>query len=57
MRGLQFGLLHLVVGVPVAAAPVITVAGWWFTWVHLRAYRSTGSRAAAVAESTRAHLG
>ncbi len=57
LRGLQFGLLHLVVGVPVAAALAITVAGWWFTWVYLQAFRRSGSRAAAVAESTRAHLG
>ena len=57
LRCLQFGLLHLVVGVPVAAALGITVAGWWFTRVYLRAFRSTGSPAAALAESTRAHLG
>ncbi len=57
LRGLQFGLLHLVVGVPVAAGLAITVAGWWFTWVYLQAFRRTGSRAAALAESTRAHLG
>jgi len=56
-RGLQFGLLHLVVGIPIAAALAIAVAGWWFTWVYLRAHRRTGSPEAAVAESTRAHLG
>ncbi len=57
IRGLQFGLLHLVVGIPVAAALAITLAGWWFTRVYLRAYRSTGSAQEALAESTRAHLG
>ncbi len=57
VRGLQFGLLHLVVGIPVAAALALSVAGWWFTWVYLRAFSRTGSRAAALAESTRAHLG
>lgn len=57
LRGLQFGLLHLVVGVPIAAALAITVAGWWFTWVYLRAFRRTGSPTEALAESTRSHLG
>jgi len=56
-RGLQFGLLHLVVGIPVAAALALTVGGWWFTWVYLRAYRRTRSGIEALAESTRAHLG
>lgn len=56
-RGLQFGLLHLVVGIPVAAALAITLGGWWFTWVYLRAYRRTGSADEALVESTRAHLG
>ena len=57
LRGLQFGLLHLVVGIPIAAAVAITVAGWWFTWVYLRAFRTTGSPSEALAESTRSHLG
>lgn len=56
-RGLQFGLIHLVVGIPVAAALALAVAGWWFTVVYLRAYRRSGSRAEALGESTRAHLG
>ena len=57
VRGLQFGLVHLVVGIPVAAALALSVGGWWFTWVYLRAHRRTGSQNAALAESTRAHLG
>jgi len=57
VRGLQFGLLHLVVGIPVAAALALAVGGWWFTWVYLRAYRRTRSDTEALAESTRAHLG
>ncbi|MEO5678999.1 MAG: YbhB/YbcL family Raf kinase inhibitor-like protein, partial [Acidimicrobiales bacterium] len=56
-RGLQFGLVHLVVGIPIAAALAITLGGWWFTWVYLRAHRRTGSADEALAESTRAHLG
>jgi len=57
VRGLEFGLLHLVVGIPVAAALALAVGGWWFTWVYLRAYRRTRSGTEALAESTRAHLG
>ena len=57
LRGLQFGLLHLVVGIPIAAALAITIAGWWFTWVYLRAFHTTGSPTEALAESTRSHLG
>lgn len=56
-RALQFGLIHLVVGIPIAAALALSVGGGWFTWVYLRAYRRTASRVAALAESTRAHLG
>jgi len=41
----------------VAAALALTLGGWWFTWVYLRAYRRSGSAADALAESTRAHLG
>ncbi len=55
-RGLQFGLLHLIVGIPVAAALALAVGGWWFTAVYLRAHRKGGQRV-AVDESTRAHLG
>ena len=55
-RGVQFGLLHLIVGIPLAAALALSVGGWWFTAVYLRSYRK-GGRRAALDESTRAHLG
>ena len=55
--GLRFGLLHLIAGIPIAAALAISVGGWWFTWVYLRAYRrSDGDRRVALDESTRVHL-
>lgn len=57
VRSLHFGLIHLVVGIPIAAALALSVGGGWFTWVYLRAYRRTASRVEALAESTRAHLG
>jgi Raf kinase inhibitor-like YbhB/YbcL family protein len=57
VRGLQFGLLHLIAGIPIAAALALSIGGWWFTFVYVRGYRRSGSRDAALAESTRAHLG
>jgi hypothetical protein len=51
-----FGLVHAVVGIPIGAALALSVGGLYFTHVYLSAYRSTRSRRAALAESTRAHL-
>lgn len=53
--GLRFGLFHLIAGIPIAAALAISVGGWWFTWVYLRAERRGGPRAGLDA-STRVHL-
>ena len=57
VRGLQFGLLHLIAGIPIAAALALSIGGWWFTFVYLRTYRPTRSQEVALDESTRAHLG
>ena len=55
-QGLKFGLVHLVMGIPIAVALALSVGGWYFTWAYLRGYRETGSQAGAVMESTRTHL-
>ena len=55
-RGLQFGLVHAVIGIPIAAALALSVGGWYFTAMYLRAWRRTNDAEAAVLESTRAHL-
>jgi hypothetical protein len=56
-KGLQFGLVHAIVGIPIGVALALSVGGWYFTWAYLRGYRaSQGRREAAVLESTRAHL-
>ena len=56
-RGVEFGLVHLVMGIPIAAALALSIGGWYFTWAYLRAYRhSGGDRFAALMESTRSHL-
>ena len=54
-RGLEFGLIHLVMGIPIAVALALSVGGWYFTWAYLREWRRRGQRA-AVLESTRCHL-
>jgi hypothetical protein len=55
-RAVLFGLVHALIGVPIAAALALTVGGVYFTWAYLRAYRATGSAEAALNESTRSHL-
>ena len=49
---LRFGLLHLVMLVPIAAALAIAVAGLWYGHIYLRAYRATEQRDEAVLAST-----
>ena len=49
---LRFGLLHLVMLVPLAAALAIAVAGGWYGHVYLRAYAASEQRDEAVLAST-----
>ncbi len=53
--GLRFGLIHLIMGIPIAVALALSVGGWYFTWAYLRGFRA-GGREAGVLESTRSHL-
>ena len=56
-RGVEFGLVHLVMGIPIAAALALSIGGWYFTWAYLRGYqRSGGDQHAALMESTRSHV-
>jgi hypothetical protein len=56
-KGVQFGLFHAIIGIPIGVALALSVGGWYFTWAYLRGYeRSGGDPWAGVAESTRAHL-
>ncbi|HEV7862997.1 MAG TPA: hypothetical protein VGR20_09860 [Acidimicrobiia bacterium] len=55
-RSVLFGLVHALVGIPIGVALALSVGGFYFTWAYLRAWRSTGSEEAALAESTRSHL-
>jgi hypothetical protein len=56
-RSVLFGLVHALVGIPIGVAIALSVGGFYFTWAYLRAWRATGSEEAALAESTRSHLG
>ena len=53
--GLAFGLVHLVVGVPIGVALALAVGGLYFLAVYLRAARRRGP-SAGLLESTRGHL-
>jgi hypothetical protein len=53
--GLRFGLVHLIMGIPIAVALALAIGGWYFQWAYLRGYRE-GGREAGVLESTRSHL-
>jgi hypothetical protein len=55
-RSVLFGLVHAVVGVPIAAALALSVGGVYLTWRYLRVWQATGSPRLALLESTRAHL-
>src|SRR3954470_9612529 len=56
-QGVKFGLVHLIMGIPIAVALALSVGGWYFTWAYLRGFRrSHGDQHAAVMESTRTHL-
>jgi hypothetical protein len=54
-KALQFGLVHALIGIPIAAALALSIGGWWFQRVYLGEYRRTGSVDAALLESTTAH--
>jgi hypothetical protein len=46
-RGVEFGLVHALVGIPIGVALALSIGGWYFTWRYLKG---------GLLESTRAHL-
>ena len=54
-RGILFGAVHAIIGIPIGAALALSIGGWYFTWAYLRGYR-WGGPIAALLESTRSHL-
>jgi hypothetical protein len=56
-RSIEFGLVHLVMGIPIGVALALSVGGGYFTWAYLYGYRKGGgSRRAGLLESTCSHL-
>jgi hypothetical protein len=45
-RGIQFGSVHALIGIPIAVALALSVGGWWFTYRYVKG---------GLLESTRAH--
>lgn len=54
-RGLEFGLVHAIIGIPIGVALALSIGGWYFTWRYLWGWRR-GGPSAGLAESTRCHL-
>lgn len=54
-KGVAFGAIHAVIGIPLGVALALSVAGWWFTGVYLWGFRR-GGPPEALRESTLAHL-
>lgn len=55
-KALLFGVVHALVGIPIGVAIALSIGGAAFTLAYLRAWRATGMRREALAESTRLHL-
>jgi hypothetical protein len=56
LKAVQFGLIHALIGIPIAVALALAVGGGYFQVAYLRGFRSSGGdRKAALYESTRAH--
>lgn len=53
-RGIVFGSVHALIGIPIGVALGLSVGGWYFTWAYLRGVQRCGP-AVGVLESTRAH--
>jgi hypothetical protein len=54
-KTVAFGLVHVVIGIPIGVALALSIGGAYFLACYLRGWRATGSDRAAVLESTRAH--
>lgn len=52
---LTFGLVHAIIGIPIAVALALSAGGVYFMFVYLRRYRAQHDQREAVLESTTAH--
>ena len=42
LKAVQFGLMHALIGIPIAVALALGVGGGYFQWAYLRGYRASG---------------
>ncbi|HEX7165442.1 MAG TPA: hypothetical protein VF230_00545 [Acidimicrobiales bacterium] len=54
LKAIVFGLVHVIVGIPIGVALALSIGGAWFTLAYMHGYRR-GGRAEALMESTRSH--
>jgi hypothetical protein len=54
-KAVQFGLVHVLIGIPIGVGLALSIGGAYFQWAYLRGFRATGSRRGALLESARAH--
>ena len=52
----RFGMMHLIMGIPIGAGFALSVAGVMFSRASRRGYRVTGTKVGALLESARVHL-
>ena len=53
-RGVVFGSVHALIGIPIGVALALSVGGWYFTFAYLRGVKRGGTMGGLL-ESTRAH--
>jgi hypothetical protein len=57
VKAVQFGLVHVIIGIPIGVALALSIGGGYFQWVYLRGFRRSGnSHTMGLLESTRAHM-
>ena len=55
-RSIVFGLEHIVMGIPIGAALVLSIGGLSFSGAYRKAFTKTGSADEAIVESTLVHI-
>lgn len=55
LKVVQFGLIHVIIGIPIAVALALSVGGAYFMATYLRAIRDGADQRGATIESARAH--
>jgi hypothetical protein len=54
-KAVQFGLVHVIIGIPIGVALALSIGGAYFQYAYLREFRRSHLHTEALLESTRAH--